>query len=79
MIKKTGLILLLFLCSCSVSKPVIDNSLIIARHPKPIKVFGIGNWKPGYSVLTLIDADNQYFVITTKQIDTLKKGAIYIK
>ncbi|PAW95180.1 hypothetical protein CKK33_17410 [Mucilaginibacter sp. MD40] len=77
--KRSRILLLLFLFSCTASKPVIDNLQIIAKHPKPIKVFGIGNWKPGYSVLTLIDANNQYFVITTKQNDTLKRGAIYIQ
>lgn len=77
--KRSRILLLLFLFSCTASKPLIDNSQILTKHPKPIRVFGIGNWKPGYSVLTLIDANNQYFVITTKQNDTLKRGAIYIQ
>lgn len=77
--KRSRILLLLFLFSCTASKPLIDNSKILTKHPKPIRVFGIGNWKPGYSVLTLIDANNQYFVITTKQNDTLKRGAIYIQ
>lgn len=76
--KQACYILFLFLASCTASRPAIDNSAIINKHPKPIKVFGVGNWKPGYSVLTLVDANSNYFVIIAKTNDTLHKGVTYL-
>jgi hypothetical protein len=79
MVKRLGIFFLFFFNSCTASRPVIDNSQIIAKHPKPIKVFGVGNWKPGYSVLTLTDANSTYFVIIARVNDTLRKGVTYIQ
>lgn len=77
--KKVWVLVLYLFAACTASKPIIDNSLTIAKHPKPIKVFGVGNWKPGYSVLTLVDANSTYFVIIAKANDTLRKGATYMQ
>lgn len=67
------------LCSfgCSATKPVIDNSAQFNTHPKPYKVFSIGYWQPGYSVLTLTDAQNAYFTIKILKNDSLKIGGVY--
>jgi hypothetical protein len=76
--KIVGVFVLCLLAGCTASRPVIDNSQIMSQHPKPIKVFGVGNWKPGYSVLTLVDANSNYFVIIAKANDTLHKGVTYL-
>lgn len=67
------------LCSfgCSSTKPVIDNSAQFSGHPKPYKVFSIGYWQPGYTIITLTDAQNIYFTIKAPKNDTLKVGDIY--
>ena len=75
--KKFCLITAICLFGCKSSRPLVSDAAVLNQHPKPIKIFGIGNWKPGYSVLTLVDASNNYFIIITKANDTLRKEAIY--
>ena len=72
-----GFMSLVCLFGCSASKPGINNDKILSSYQPPYKVFGIGYWKPGYSVLTLTDASHQYFVIKTVNIDSLKIGNEY--
>ena len=67
----------LFFISCTASKPIINNDQIFSSYQPPYKVFGIGYWKPGYSVLTLTDASHRYFVIKTVNVDSLKIGNEY--
>ena len=73
--------LLLFLCflpfGCSTQKSVVTDSSVIQAHSKPVKIFGIGYWRPGYMILTLLDAKNEYFTITAKRDDSLKINDIY--
>lgn len=75
--------ILLFICflplSCSTQKPVVTDPAVIQAHPKPLKIFGIGFWKPGYMILTLIDANKEYFVITTQRDDNLRVGTLFVK
>lgn len=75
--KQIYVIVIITLVSCSSAKPIVTDASVFQNHPKPIKVFGIGNWKPGYSVYTLIDANSSYFVVITRTNDTLHKEAIY--
>lgn len=75
--KKFYLIAAICLSGCASTKPVITDATVFQNHPKPYKVFGIGIWKPGYSVYTLIDGNSNYFVIIAKANDTLRKGSIY--
>lgn len=70
-------ILILFLFSCSANKFVVDNDQILKDHKAPYTVFGVGLWKPGYSVLTLTDATHGYFTIKTLNIDSIKIGSEY--
>jgi hypothetical protein len=62
---------------CSTSRPVIINSEILKSHQAPYKVFGLGNWSQGYSIITLTDANNQYFTIKAINVDLLKVGDEY--
>lgn len=75
--KKLCLVFLIILSGCSSSKPVVTDITVFQHHPKPYKIFGVGNWKPGYSVYTLIDANSDYFVIIAKSNAVLHKGDIY--
>lgn len=78
--KKVFLLFVIFIpffFSCSTNKAIVDNDQILKNHPAPYTVFGIGYWKPGYSVLTLTDAGHDYFVIKTLSIDSLKIGNEY--
>jgi len=72
--KRIVLFFCFFLFSCSSPKSIIIDPVIFQSHPKPIKIFGIGYWKPGYMVLTLTDANKEYFVIITQRNDSLKVG-----
>jgi hypothetical protein len=63
--------------SCSVNKQVIDNKSQIETYQQPYKVFGIGYWLPGYSILTLTDASHAYFTVKAARNDSLKIGDIY--
>lgn len=65
------------LFSCAVNKPVIDNSVQFNDHLRPYRIYSIGNWQPGYSVITLIDAKNDYFTIKAIKNDSLKIGDSY--
>ncbi len=64
--------------SCASQKPLIDNTALLKAHPQPYKIFGIGDWGPGYCIVTLYDADNQYFSITVPKKEALKIGDIYV-
>ena len=79
MLKKTGSIVLLFLFACSASKPVIDNSVVLQSHQRPIKIFGVGYWNADYMILTLVDARSSYFTIKTMRNDKIKIGDIYLQ
>lgn len=79
MLKKTGFFVLLLFSSCSASKLVIDNTMILQSHPKPIKIFSIGYWNKDNMILTLTDAQNNYFTIKAMRNDNLKVGNIYQK
>jgi hypothetical protein len=59
------------------TRPAIDNSIALKDHQKPYKIFSIGYWKPGYSIITLRDARQEYFTIKTPKNDSLKVGDIY--
>ncbi len=63
--------------NCTVSKPVIDNSEQFSNHLQPYRIFSIGYWQHGYSVITLIDARHDYFTIKTIRNDSLKIGDNY--
>lgn len=71
------LMLHIFLFSCSTTKPAIDNTLVLKDYQSPYKVFSVGYWRPGYSIITLTDASQNYFVIRTLNVDSLKVGAEY--
>lgn len=75
--KKLCLIIVIGVFGCSSSKPLIIDPSVFKDHPKPYKIFGIGKWKPGYSVLTLVDAKSSYFTVITKNNEAFSKGAIY--
>ena len=75
--KRICVILLCFLYGCSAAKPIVTDSAVLRSHPKPIKIYGIGDWTPGYVVITLIDTKNQYFTIITQKNDRLHIGSIY--
>jgi hypothetical protein len=75
--KRTVLIFCLFFFGCSTTKTVVTEKSVINQHPQPIKVFGIGYWTPGYTILTLVDADKTYFTIKAKRNDLLKVGDVY--
>jgi len=72
--KKAVLLIYILNAGCSAAKPDVNNAAALQGHPKPIKIFGIGYGKPGYTVLTLVDANKEYFTITTKQDENLKVG-----
>ncbi|GAB3904435.1 hypothetical protein [Mucilaginibacter boryungensis] len=63
--------------SCAVNKPITDDAAILNIHQQPYIVFGIGNWRPGYSILTLTDASHQYFTLKTVDNPSLKIGDVY--
>lgn len=66
------------LFSCTASKPVvIDNASLFKAHQPPYKIFSIGNWQKGYSIVTLTDATHDYFTIKTVQNNTMKIGETY--
>ncbi len=73
--------LLLFLCflpfGCSTQKSIATDPSVIQAHSQPVKIFGIGYWRPGYMILTLLDAKKEYFTIIIKRNDSLKKNDIY--
>jgi hypothetical protein len=62
---------------CATRQEVVTDPSVFQSHPKPYKIFGIGYWSPGYMILTLIDANNQYFTIKANRDDKLKVGALY--
>ena len=78
---KKGLLLLLVLqllhLSCTSTRPVIDNSAALKDYQAPFRIFGIGYAEPGYSILTLTDANNKYIVVKERQKNTFKVGEIY--
>jgi hypothetical protein len=62
---------------CGINKPIVTNNTELNNYKQPFKVFGIGNWRPGYSILTLTDASQQYFTIKTPETTSLKIGDVY--
>jgi hypothetical protein len=54
---------------------------VLDRHgssQQPVQgPYGIGDWTPGYVVITLIDAKNQYFTIIAQKKDGLHINNIY--
>lgn len=70
-------ILQVFFISCTATKPLVTDNDIFQDHQPPFKIFSIGNWKPGYCVLTLTDAKHQYITIKALQNDSLKIGDEY--
>lgn len=56
---------------------MVTDPSILQSHSQPIKIFGIGYWKPGYMVLTLMDGKRQYFTIIVKRNEEFKIGSIY--
>ena len=62
---------------CAVNKPIVTDMNELREHQQPFKVFGIGNWRPGYSILTLTDAGHQYFTVKAPDDPNLKIGDIY--
>lgn len=62
---------------CATSKPAIDNSEQFSNHLQPYRIFSIGYWQHGYSVITLIDARHDYFIIKAIRNDSLKIGDNY--
>lgn len=72
-----SVMLIPFLFSCSANRSVVDNDQILKKHQAPYTVFGIGYWRPGYSILTLTDASHDYFIIKTLSVDSLKVGSEY--
>lgn len=62
---------------CAVNKPIANDADELKAHPQPFKIFGIGNWSPGYSILTLTDSSHQYFTIKAPDDPNLKLGDIY--
>ncbi|MES2277715.1 MAG: hypothetical protein V4592_16940 [Bacteroidota bacterium] len=78
--KKVLLVLLVLpvvLFGCVATKTVTDNSAQLKEHTRPYKVFSIGIWQPGYSIITLTDANHEYFIIKTVSNESLKIGDTY--
>lgn len=72
------LCLLFLLSACAASKKAaVNNDAVFKQHTSPVKIFGIGRYNPNQVILTLIDANNQYFVIEEPFREDLKVGAIY--
>jgi len=63
--------------SCAVNKPIANNVNEFNTHQQPFKIFSIGNWRPGYSILTLTDASHQYFTVKVPDNPSLKIGDTY--
>jgi hypothetical protein len=76
--KKLPLIFIIFFLSCSAPKQVVvitNNDF--SKYQQPYHVFAIGQWSSGYVVLTLADAQNDYFTIKTAYNSSIKKGDVY--
>lgn len=67
----------LFFLSCTSTKPVINNKLVLKDYQSPFKVFSVGYGEPGYNILTLTDANNKYVIIKARQNNTFKVGGVY--
>ena len=77
--KRSAILILLFIYSCSASKPILNDPDVGRNHPKPVRIFSVGYWNKDYMILTLTDAKNGYFVIKTQRNDSLKVGKIYLQ
>jgi len=75
--KRILIFVALFGCACQTPKKVIDNQQLLNSHPKPLKIFGIGNWDSQHAILTLTDGNGSYFVIQAPLNDSLKIGNTY--
>lgn len=75
--KKALPFLLLLLSACVSQRPAINNFDVLKAHTAPLKVSNIGYWDQHFSVLTLLDAKNQYFTIRTARNDSVKIGDVY--
>jgi len=64
------------MAGCASQRREIDD-LELLRHTTPIKIFGVGYWRKGFTVLTLVDANKQYFTIIRQSNDSLKIGLVY--
>jgi hypothetical protein len=67
---------LLFL-SCAVQKQPVNYIQVYSKHIEPYHVFSVGNWTDGYFILTLTDANNEYFNIVTNSPVAPKRGDVY--
>ena len=75
--KKMLLPLVFLLTSCTAQKQFADNSIVFSKHPKPYRIFSVGNWQSNYVILTLIDADKKYFTVKVIDNGQLKPGTNY--
>lgn len=76
--KKLSLLLVFLLTSCATPKQLINNEAEFKKHPQPYHIFTIGNWQGEYIVLTLVDANKNYFIIKAIKNNSLKAGSVYI-
>jgi hypothetical protein len=74
--KRTLLFMWLVVTACASIKKPVDTD-VLTKHRQPYKIFGIGQWKTGYNILTLTDSVNQYFVVRVPTNAALKVGNLY--
>lgn len=76
--KKTLPFLFLSLSACSSTKSIpVNNDKILQAHSKPVTIFGIGNYRQNSIILTLVDAQNQYFTLEAPKTGNFKVGNVY--
>ena len=75
--KKNILFLSLLLSACATTKSLPDNRLVLAEHKAPLKIFSIGHYNSNSLILTLIDAENTYFMIEAPIDTSLRIGKTY--
>jgi hypothetical protein len=76
--KRFPLIFILLFLSCTAPRQMVEsNPADFNKHPRPYHIFYVGIWNSSYSVLTLVDADNDYFTARVPYNSALKKGDTY--
>lgn len=75
--KKVIPFLLILLPACSTTRNAPNNSQILAEHVPPLKIFGVGHYSSNSIILTLIDANNQYFTVEAPVDTNYKIGKAY--
>jgi len=76
--KKLLWVICFLLTGCAVPARLdVTDPALIRAHPQPVTIFGIGYWGKDRMVLTLTDAQHQYFIVKVPRNDQLRTGTSY--